>query len=76
MKVRELLEELSNLPLHHRDLEVYIDTEGDEYREMELIPIVEVSAKDDSQIIGYIICESKPDDDQPVLPLVIEKKVH
>lgn len=76
MVLRELLEQLANLPLHHRDLEVLVDVEGDEYREMELVPIVEVDAKDDRNVIGYVICELKPEDDAPVLPLVIEKKVH
>jgi hypothetical protein len=59
MKVRQLLEELSNLPLSSRDKEVYIDVEGDEYVEMELVPIVEPN--DEDKVIGYVICEAKPD---------------
>jgi hypothetical protein len=69
MILRELLEQLANLPLHHRNLEVYVDVEGDEYKEMELVPIVEVDAKDDKNIIGYVICELKPEVEvAPLLP--------
>ena len=82
MILRKLLEELANLPLHHRDLEVYVDVEGDEYREMELVPIVELDAKDDRNIIGYVICELKESDEVPhsddlkAMTLPFEKKVH
>jgi len=72
MKVRDLLELISNLPLSARDKEVYIDVEGDEYKELELCPIVDPADEDD--IVGYVICEDKA---EPELPFSDKpKEVH
>jgi hypothetical protein len=51
MKLRDLLEQLSNLPLHHRDLDVLEDRGPDEILpEMRLEPI-----KENNEVVGYLI---------------------
>ena len=68
MKVRDLLAQLNELTVGSLELEVYIDVEGDEYKEMELVPIVAVEGEDD--LVGFVICEAKPapDENQMKLP--------
>jgi hypothetical protein len=64
MKVRELLAQLNDLTVGSLELEVYIDVEGDEYKEMELVPIAE---DEDGEVIGFVVCELKDvaDDGEP-----------
>ena len=64
MKVRDLLAQLNELTVGSLELEVYIDVEGDEYKEMELVPIVDTI---DGEPMGYVICEAKDvaDDGEP-----------
>jgi len=67
MKVRDLLAQLNELTVGSVELEVYIDVEGDEYKEMELVPIVAVEGEDD--LVGFVICEAKPDPDEKQMKL-------
>lgn len=64
MKVRDLLEQLNDLNVGDLDKEVYIDVEGDEYKEMEFVPIVDAI---DGEPMGFVICEAKDiaDDGEP-----------
>ena len=71
MKVRDLLAQLNDLTVGSLDKEVYIDVPGDEYREMELIPIVDPDDMD--VIVGFVICEVKEDKQ---LKLPFDKEVH
>ena len=48
MKIRELLEALSSLPLTARDQDILIDCGEEEYYDMEVVPI------DDGGTIGYV----------------------
>jgi hypothetical protein len=57
MKVRDLLAALNDLTIGDLEKEVYVDVEGDEYVELELIPIAETH---DSETIGFVICQAKP----------------
>lgn len=57
MKVRDLLATLNELTIGDLDKEVYVDVEGDEYVELELIPIAETL---ESETIGFVICGVKP----------------
>lgn len=59
MKVRDLLAALNDLTVGSLDKEVYIDVVGDEYREMELVPIVDPDDMD--VVIGFVVCEAKPE---------------
>lgn len=59
MKVRELLAKLNELTVGDLDREVYIDVPGDEYKEFELVPIVD--ADDPDQLLGFVLCEVKPE---------------
>lgn len=49
MKVSELLELLSNLPPDRLDMDVFIDTGGDEYYDMTLSEL-----KEDDTPVGYV----------------------
>ena len=60
MKVRDLLAQLNELTVGSLDKEVYIDAPGDEYKEMELVPIVDPDDMD--VIVGFVICEAKPEE--------------
>jgi len=64
MRVRVLLAQLHDLTVGDLDKEVYIDVEGDEYKEMELVPIVDAV---DGEPVGFVICEAKDiaDDGEP-----------
>jgi len=67
MKVRDLLAQLNDLTVGSLDKEVYIDLPGeDEYKEMELCPIVD--PEDEDVVIGFVVSEAKPtnDDGEPV----------
>ena len=68
MKVRELLATLNDLSIGSLDKEVYIDVPGDEYKEMELIPIAD---SEDEEPIGFVVCEKKPD-----VPVIAKEEVH
>ena len=63
MKVRDLLALLNDLTVGSLDKEVYIDVEGDEYKEMELCPIVD--PEDEDEVIGFVISEVKPETKLP-----------
>ena len=63
MKVRDLLAQLNDLTVGSLDKEVYIDVPGDEYKEMELCPIVD--PEDEDVIIGFVISELKPETKLP-----------
>lgn len=67
MKVSELLAILNDLTVGSLDKEVYIDVPGDEYREMELCPIVDPD--DEDEVIGFVISEVKPEPDDKQLKL-------
>jgi hypothetical protein len=56
MKVRDLLAQLNELTVSSLDKEIYIDVPGDEYKEMELVPIVD--AADEDEVVGFVICEA------------------
>jgi len=71
MKVRDLLAQLNDLTVGSLDKEVYIDLPGeDEYKEMELVPIVE---HEDGEVVGFVVCEAKPEEDDKQLKLPFDE---
>jgi len=70
MKVRVLLELLNDLTVGSLDKEVYIDVEGDDYKEMEFCPVVD--PEDEDIIVGFVISEAKPEPDPRQMKLPFE----
>ena len=68
MKVRELIEMLSSLPLDHRTMDIFIDTGGEEYYDMSLCVL-----KEDETPVGYVF-ERAISYDKP--EIVFDKDVH
>lgn len=74
MKVRDLLATLNELTIGDLEKEVYVDVEGDEYVELEFVPIAETIG---GETIGFVICELKDiaDDGEPKqLSVAFEKE--